>query len=139
MPQAILTSTPSRRVLLGGSAALLAGAALTATQAVGTAAASPDAELIRLCDEHPRNIDAFNNSPFQGDAEDDPLWHAYERTRDAIYDAKPKTIAGMVAKARAAKAEAIQPDGSEHPANCPAEYWAWDLVNDLIRINGERP
>jgi hypothetical protein len=26
-------------------------------------------------------------------------------------------------------------DGSEHLANCPAEDWAWGLVNNLIRMN----
>jgi hypothetical protein len=69
------------------------------------------------------------------EADDNPLWHAYERTREAIIDAEPQTVAGMVAKARAAKVEALQPDGQEVPADCVAATWAWDIVNDLIRLN----
>jgi hypothetical protein len=42
----------------------------------------------------------------------------------------------MVAKARAAKAEARNSNGTESPSNCPAENWAWDLVNDLLRLEG---
>ena len=62
----------------------------------------------------------------------DPLWDAYKRTRDAIYDAKPRTLEGMLAKARAAKAEAMLLNGGEDPAGSPAEQWAWQLVNDLL-------
>ncbi len=42
----------------------------------------------------------------------------------------------MLAKARAAKLEATMPDGDEEPAGTIAEAWAWDLVNDLLRISG---
>jgi hypothetical protein len=135
MIQAIDTHTPSRRTLLGGTAALLAGAAVAATSGANTAAASHDAELIRLCAEHIENFDAYNNDPSHLEPEENPVWHAYERTRDAIAAAKPKTIAGMLTKARAAKVEASHPDGRERPEG-QAAIWAWDLVNDLIRLNG---
>lgn len=101
----------------------------------------PDAELIRLCEEHVANLCAYCGSAFDGEFENDPLWHAYERTRDAMHDAKPQTIEGMLAKARATKAEALGVDGKdrEPPFHCPADHWAWDLVNDLLRLNGAAP
>ena len=131
----------SRRTLLGGLAAIAANptAALPAQPADTDAldrrpAASPDDELIRLCLEHPTIIAAVND---YGSGEDDcSLWQAYERSRNAINSAVPVTMAGMVAKARAAKAEARNLDGSESPNGCPAETWAWDLVNDLLRLEG---
>jgi hypothetical protein len=92
-----------------------------------------DADLTRICAEHVVNIDAYNRSGGNGpDLAVDPLWLAYERTRNAIRDAKPRTLEGMLAKARAAKAEARQLDGTEDPNGTPAEGWAWDLVNDLL-------
>lgn len=57
-------------------------------------------------------------------------------SRDAIHAAQPVTMAGMRAKALVAKAEARKPDGSEDPCSTPAEHWAWDLVNDLLRLTG---
>ena len=65
------------------------------------------------------------------------LWQAYARSRDAIRDAEPQTMDGLVAKARAAKAEARIGNGFDKPEGTPAEYWAWDLVNDLLRLGGE--
>jgi len=118
----------SRRNLLGGLAVL------ATAPAVALAAPTPDAELIRICEAHPAVMDAVSDL---GSGRDDcPYWKAYERSRDAIFDAKPVTMAGMLAKARAAKAEARTPSGVEDPDNSPAELWAWDLVNDLLRLEG---
>ena len=131
----------SRRYLLGGLAAIAANPTATLpTQAADTdaldrrSAPNPDAELIRICEAHPAIIGAVNE---YGSGEDDcPLWQVYERSRNAINAAVPVTLAGMVAKARAAKAEARNLDGTESPNGCPAETWAWDLVNDLLRLEG---
>jgi hypothetical protein len=68
--------------------------------------------------------------------EDCPRWLDYERSRDAIHAVVPVTLAGMVAKARAAKIEARNVNGTENPEGSPAETWAWDLVNDLLRLEG---
>ncbi len=92
----------------------------------------PDAVLIRLCAQHVVNMDAYNHDAGDLDAEDCPLWLAYASTRDAISTARPQTMDGFLAKARAAKAEARTPGGEENPENCPAARWAWDLVNDLL-------
>ena len=92
----------------------------------------PDAELIAVCAEHVINHATYNLDGGRRELDGDPLWAAYERTRDAITEAVPRTLDGMLAKARAAKAEATQPDGTENPENCPAARWAWDLVNDLL-------
>lgn len=58
------------------------------------------------------------------------------RSRDAISQAKPMTLDGMRAKARAAKKEAQNPRGPESPNQFLAARWSWDLVNDLLRIDG---
>lgn len=124
----------ARRLLLGG-------AAMTALARPAAAdAADPDADLIRLCAEHVVNIRAYNDGPARLvgvlDLEDHPLWLAYEHTRDAISAARPQSVAGMLAKIRAAKAEAQTPKGDENPAGTMAAEWAWDLVNDLLRLHG---
>jgi hypothetical protein len=76
-----------------------------------------------------------NNDP--RDSDDDPNWPPYERSLRAISAAKPTTMEGVLAKARAAKAEARQPGGHEEPAGTRAEEWAWDLANDLLAIGGK--
>ncbi len=124
-----MTPRPSRRALLAGTAA---AATLAAVASPSLAAGNPDADLIALCAEHIANFHAFNASPL--DSDDDPLWPAYERTREAIEIAKPQTLAGILAKARVAKAEASMLAGPENPHGSPAADWAWDLVNDLLRV-----
>ena len=57
--------------------------------------------------------------------EDGPAWQAYERNRDAISAASPQTLAGMTAKARAAKLEATFWDRSENVHGTMGEPWAW--------------
>ncbi|HEY8612362.1 MAG TPA: hypothetical protein VIL69_13850 [Roseomonas sp.] len=133
----------SRRNLLGGLAvlAITPGAVLTAQAATADTldrrpAPNRDAELIRICAEHNANREAYCAYGGHLEQEDDPLWLAYERTRDAIAAAVPVTLAGMVAKARAAKAEAQNTDGTENPRDCPAGDWAWQLVSDLLRLEG---
>lgn len=130
---------PSRRGVLASAAGLLAlGGATAAAPAVASGPdAALDAELIATCAEHAVNVAAYNRAG--GAAEesgDDPLWLAYERTRDAISAAEPRTLEGALAKALAAKAEARRSDGSEDPADGPAAAWAWDVLGDLLRLNG---
>ncbi|TPG41933.1 hypothetical protein EAH89_28210 [Roseomonas nepalensis] len=134
----------SRRTLLGGLAALAAtpAAALMApplTYAEATpgrrSSPHPDAELIRICAEHPARLQAVNHGSEEG--EDGPIWQAYAQSRDAIHAAVPVTLAGVVAKARAAKAEALNADGTESPNDTPAGTWAWELLNDLLRLEGQ--
>jgi hypothetical protein len=120
----------TRRSLLGGAAVLVA-APMVASAALPTP--HPDADLIRICAEHVVNIEVYNRDGGMGAIDDpDPLYDAYARTRDAIDQIKPVTLEGMVAKARAAKAEAAQPDGTEDFECSPAGDWAWDLLNDLL-------
>jgi hypothetical protein len=98
------------------------------------AVTSADAELIALCDRHIANHHAYNNSDPKLNSDDNPLWPVYEATRDALDEAKPMTLAGLVAKARAAKVEAWSPTGHENYAGGRPREWSWDLVNDLLRI-----
>jgi hypothetical protein len=151
-------SAPSRRRFLAAGAGLLAAGATVADAATSAtspgpalrhvdfrglgltrgqpdllACTNPDAALIALCAEHIVNRATFNSGIEPNG--DGPYWDAYCRTYNAICEAKPQTILGVLAKARAAKDEAQEPDGTEEPHGVPNE-WAWDLVNDLIRLTG---
>ena len=123
----------NRRNLLAG---VTSAVALPLARVAAQPAAGVDADLIRLCAEHAVNIETYNRDGglLNLDLDQDPLWIAYERTRDAISAAKPRSLEGMLAKARAAKAEAasVYAEGREDPAGTPAEAWAWDLLNDLL-------
>jgi hypothetical protein len=149
MPKATQQDTPPRRSFLGHLIGAAAGTsivygctdlsatssdsrALPATGSAGLDDGNPDAELIAMCERHPALIDAANAETI----DDGPAWQAYAASRDAISEAQPRALAGMRAKALAAKAEARMPDGSEHPAGSLAENWSWDLVNDLLRLTG---
>ena len=100
-------------------------------------AGNADARLIALCAEHTVNVENYNRDGGRLEPEDDPLWEAYERTGDAITAAKPATLAGMVAKAKAAIAEAADLDDEQ--ICCPGNEvrWAWQLIHDLLRLHGE--
>ncbi|MEJ0047395.1 MAG: hypothetical protein WDN04_15750 [Rhodospirillales bacterium] len=95
----------------------------------------PDADLIRICREHDDDRRAYDDSEGTGD-DLDALWDAYECSRDVISDAKPQTLAGIVAKAAAAKADAVDADGEESWGGSMGEIWAVDIVKDLLRIAG---
>jgi transcriptional regulator with XRE-family HTH domain len=95
--------------------------------------ADPDAWIERLADEHIANKRTFNASQ---EEDGGPLWAAYERSRDELGRAAPRSLSGMLAKARAAKDEAWdRVRGRTEPRGTPAEAWAWDLVDDLLRLN----
>jgi hypothetical protein len=111
-------TTPSRRRMLDAGAS---GAVLAARPAAGAAtppasllrelanpvqpfaphaAAGADADLIRACAEHAVNAEAYNRDGLLVEADKDPLWQAYERTRNIISEARPESMAGVLAKAR---------------------------------------
>ncbi|WBV44025.1 hypothetical protein [Pseudoroseomonas cervicalis] len=133
--------TPAERDLaasLGADAARLFPSLATAPSDDATTmrARHPDADLIAACAEHIENIKALNEDESDFGGDDSPLWLACTRTHDAVAAARPQTLAGLVAKAGAAKAVARQPNGDEAPENCSAAVWAWHLVNDLLRLGG---
>jgi hypothetical protein len=127
-------NAPTRRALLVGASAAVT---LPAAIAPAAAATGPDAELIRLCAEHIVNRHAFNTDRSGLELEDDPLWNAYQRTSAAIDAAKPQTMDGILAKARAIAAESDKLDDRGYPMDVTATEWAWDLVRDLQRLCGE--
>ena len=46
-------------------------------------------------------------------------------------------MAGVLAKARVAKQDSIIPSGEESLCHTSdAEAWAWDVMNDLLRLAG---
>lgn len=122
-------------VFTSGSALPLDLAAADPMDRRSAPAPHPDADLIALCRQHVDNLDAVNAD--LGDLDDrNPIWRAYTATLDALGNAEPQTLAGMRAKALAAKAEALNTDGTETPDFCPASGFAWDLLNDLLRLTG---
>ncbi len=94
----------------------------------------PDAALIAACRHFEAARAACNEAA--GTPDYDRLWQAYENAAWEVTERAPVTIVGLAAKARAAKAEARSPDGSEELELMSAE-WAMDLLNDVIRIAGE--
>ena len=130
----------SRRSMFSGAALAVFSTVADAAQLAHhherqpTASAShPDAELIALCEQHSVNRDALNNGPGTMN-EDEPEWLAYRASLEAISGAKPQTMAGLVAKAHAAKGEARNPDGTESFDLYPVCDWTWDLADDLLRL-----
>lgn len=91
-----------------------------------------DQELMGLCAQHIVNRKALLDCPL--DPDNSPHWAPYASTHDAISAARPTTLAGLAAKAQAAKSEARIQAGEEDPCNGSALQWAWDLVNDLVRL-----
>lgn len=122
-----LPNTSRRAALAGGIAALAARPA--------AAVPNPDAELIAMCERLPRLIDAVNDATADVDQEAGvPEFDAYAAALDYIRDATPRTLAGWMAKARAAKREALDIFGEEHPESTAAAEWAWDLMNDMLAM-----
>ncbi len=103
------------------------------------APADADAALIETCEQHIANHHAFNARGADRDipAEQDPLWLAYCQTSETLAEARPQTVAGIVAKARVAKVAATLPDGTEIPEHGNAATMAWDVLNDLLRLSGQ--
>ena len=93
---------------------------------------SADHDLIQLCTHHIANCQALEACPL--DPDESSHWAAYLSSNDAISHARPTSLAGLVAKARAAKREALQ-NGREDITNGSALVWGWHLVNDLIRLD----
>lgn len=123
-------SAPSRRAVL---AAPLTAAALLA------AAASPDAELVSLCEQHVANLRVMYAMPILGDEpEPHPVWQTHSRTMRAISDARPRTMTGVLAKAHAAICDGAVDellDGEHDSFGFNAHAGAWDLLQDLARIH----
>jgi hypothetical protein len=119
----------TRRNLFAAASALpLAGMAMPP---------NPDAALIGACDEHRRLHGILNRQRDPRDCDEMPEWGPYMAACAVIEAARATTLAGIVAKASAAKAEAWQPNGQDHSE--VAAEWAWAIVNDLLRLNGGVP
>lgn len=110
--------------------------------------ANPDAALIRLCDQHLANCRAYE---LQSDGRDccaDPLWHVVEGTQEALRDARPVTMAGVLALARLARATAgnepgFSPTAALHEiAGALPGYvveLAWQALDALLLLHEEAP
>jgi hypothetical protein len=113
-------------VLAGG------GALPIATGADATGLPSPDAALLAACEALPRLRDAVCAWPDDMDLNDDnPIWRDYCAAIDFITDATPRTLAGWMAKAEAARQESLTPAGAEEPEGTHGAYWSWQLMHDM--------
>lgn len=100
----------------------------------GLADINPDADLIRICDGHAALMDAVNLSDDEDDTYYGPVWDAYRHSAQTISASEPRTVAGMLAIARAAKAEAHVPNQKECGDDGYAAAWSWIVLNGLLRI-----
>lgn len=136
------STNPMRRAAgrRAGLLALLAAPALpgAAVLAMTAATPAPDGELIALCQRHAALFEAVNSGQATPGSDGDcPVWAAYFAACDAIGDAVPVTMAGVLAKARAVIREETLVNGETDPhGNGPAEAWASDIVRDLVRLSG---
>jgi hypothetical protein len=136
MPTNTDANTPSRRVALRlGAAALVAGITSPAIATV-----SPDAELIALCDQMVA-IQAMDRELYSlcDDPDSDPvigphldaLHKQWDRVMAWLADAKPVTLEGAQAMARAAVANMSRhADGSLYIPDAPTQL-AFDVVQWL--------
>ncbi len=123
----------TRRNFLGLTAGAVAAAAAPAT--TQAAPMNPDAELIRLCEQHLAARNAINASSADlDDPEDAPLWAIYDETALLISNMRPVSLAGLQAKARILIAEATHPDGDLVPEDGIPAYWGWEIANDLLAM-----
>jgi hypothetical protein len=100
-------------------------------------ATGPDAELIALCGTMPAALRDLNATP--ADLEDaSPEWLPYDRVADAMRKARPETMAGVLAMARATMAHARDGGGADEadPGGVVA-VWSWAIVRHLLRLGGE--
>jgi hypothetical protein len=125
-------SAATRRTFLAGAAVLPAAAALP-TALVG----HPDAELLRLCASLPALRAAFEADDTEyEDCADSPAFGPYDDALYLILAATPRTMDGVLARARVAKLEGTMPDGSELYGDSPAGQMAIATLHDLLRLNG---
>jgi hypothetical protein len=125
-------SAATRRTFLAGAAGLPAA---TAVPAVG--AGHPDAELLRLCASLPalRATFELDDTEYE-DCADSPAFGPYDDVLYLILAATPRTMDGVLARARVAKCEATMPDGRELYGDSPAGQMAIATVHDLLRLSG---
>ncbi|HEY1856841.1 hypothetical protein [Acidocella sp.] len=144
MTEATSTHTPSRRGLLAGTAALLAGGAIAHRATAATMSAPSDGALLGFCSEYHRALAAMKEfyakmpepSPSHPDKAAYNAWHAEDerlmnRQLDALADAcdtPANTLKGIIAKARVLAAE-------EGFADLEAENVS-QLLQDLVSLEG---
>ncbi len=135
----------SRRAALGAASALAVIGGASAAEAAATTPhiptpPYPDAALIAACAEHIVNYDAYGASDEMDDESQNPAWQEYHRTMLMIKASRAHTMEGILAKARVTKHIAQgAPGWPESAQNCGAGVWAFDLMNDLLRLHGEIP
>jgi hypothetical protein len=139
-------ATITKRKASGEAAAFAIPAAVSTTVAAAAepmatepACGDPDAAIIMACNEYVATRHTYNSTHTDDDLDDCPLWARYEAARDAISNLVPQTFAGMVAKAKVAMVEARKTDGSLDRESQMALSWGWDLMRDLIRLQGSLP
>ncbi len=119
----------SRRAALGAASALVAAAGAQAADAVPY----PDADLIAACAQYPMVEAALGTEA----DENGPCHAAYDRVFTIIESTSARTMEGILAKARTAAFATKARDGEFHWEGSVGEYWAFGVVEDLLRLHGE--
>lgn len=113
---------------------LFAAAAALPFGGLAMAAPDPDAELIAACAALP-GLTALVNSGAAGHGEDNgPGWQAYSAAFETIDDWQCKTLAGVLAKFRAALVDATSSDGTVSLDGSSGGLWAFEAAMDLLRL-----
>ena len=105
---------------------------LADTSSLSSAGPLCEAQMARVYKEHAHLLIVLNAG--LGLPDDSPLGEAYNAAVETIAAFVPTTLAGVIMKARAAKAEARAGNHGEKPGDGWAPDWAWDVVCDLIRL-----
>ena len=97
--------------------------------------AQQDATGIAACGAYRATLDTYLARP-DADGDEGPTWDAYSKVRDIISDFRPRTLAGLVAKARACQEERVERNGTIGSIRgTVAEHWATDLVEILAAMD----
>lgn len=126
-----LTTFPRRRLLAGSAAA--AGITAGASASAKRRDVDCDRELIAACDRFIEAWEAYSDRGGQLDYEVCPLWQRLNHERNAVLALPATTIAGVVAKARAARAMAEQPEGLDYSDGFTGPLPGL-IIEDLLRI-----
>ncbi|MDP3417845.1 hypothetical protein [Falsiroseomonas sp.] len=121
----------SRRGALGASLAASVAGMPTA------AARDQDAGLVAMCAEHAEALERYNRLGGRVEVEECPLALRYMAACDALDEAKPKTMIGVLALAAAAHREARSGRRDDDLTwDGPAAEWAGEIATALLRLHG---
>ncbi|WP_305669013.1 hypothetical protein [Falsiroseomonas sp.] len=122
------------RSVLTRRGALVASLAAMMVAAPGAAMIDPDAGLVALCTEHAASLERFNALGGKDDFDECPLAARYFAACDALDEASPTTMSGVLALAGAALREASAAGDPNTGWDGFAAQWAGQAVMALLHV-----